>query len=147
MEITKTAARAAMELSATLEKIDEAQVQVLVDAVMSAQRIYFAGAGRSLLALRCVAMRFMHVNFEVYIVGDTTTPAFTDKDLSHALIKLTRALLHRDSSFVTLYYGADVSDEQAEEVLEALKAKLPDDIEVTLINGGQPVYYYMISVE
>ena len=73
--------------------------------------------------------------------------AFTDKDLSHALIKLTRALLHRDSSFVTLYYGADVSDEQAEEVLEALKAKLPDDIEVTLINGGQPVYYYMISVE
>ena len=63
--------------------------------------------------------------------------AFTDKDLSHALIKLTRALLHRDSSFVTLYYGADVSDEQAEEVLEALKAKLPDDIEVTLITAGQ----------
>lgn len=81
MEITKTAAKAAMELSATLEKIDEAQVQALVDAVMSAQKIYFAGAGRSLLALRCVAMRFMHVNFEVYIVGDTTTPAFTDKDL------------------------------------------------------------------
>ncbi|MBC8570837.1 DAK2 domain-containing protein [Zongyangia hominis] len=72
---------------------------------------------------------------------------FTDRDLTRAVTKLTRALIHRDSSFVTLFYGEDVADEQAEETLGVLKTKLPDDIEITLINGGQPVYYYMISVE
>lgn len=73
--------------------------------------------------------------------------SFTDRDLTRAVTKLIRGLLHRDSSFVTLFYGADVTDEQAEETMGVVKSKLPDDVEITLINGGQPVYYYMISVE
>ena len=73
--------------------------------------------------------------------------SFTDKDLTHALVKLTRSMVKKDSSFITLIYGADVSDDQAEKACEALRAKVSDNIEINLINGGQPVYYYIISVE
>lgn len=73
--------------------------------------------------------------------------AFTDHDLTHAVTKLTRALLRKDASFVTLIYGADVTDEQAAAAEKAVRAKLPDDVELALVNGGQPVYYFTISVE
>ncbi|MFR9189710.1 MAG: hypothetical protein ACLVL7_05280 [Anaerotruncus massiliensis (ex Togo et al. 2019)] len=58
-----------------------------------------------------------------------------------------QALTHRDSSFVTLLYGEEIEDGLAESVREAVADKLPDDVEVALIKGGQPVYYFIISVE
>ncbi len=73
--------------------------------------------------------------------------AFVEKDLNRALVKLTKSMVKKDSSFVTLLYGADVSDDQASEACEILRSKLNDNLEINLINGGQPVYYYIISVE
>ena len=81
MNITETAARAAMELSEVLGLVDEAQVQTLVKECAAAKKVYFSGAGRSLLSLRCIAMRFMHLGIETHVVGDTTTPAFEENDL------------------------------------------------------------------
>ena len=72
---------------------------------------------------------------------------FTDKDVNRAVLKLVKKLVKNDTSFVTLMYGADVTDENAEKMQTLLSQKLSDKIEVTLINGGQPVYYYIISVE
>lgn len=73
--------------------------------------------------------------------------SFADKDVSKATYKLTKRLIKGDSSFVTLIYGADVTDEAAEETKDFIQSKLGDKVEVTLLNGGQPVYYYIISVE
>ena len=73
--------------------------------------------------------------------------AFVEKDLEKAVYKLTRSMVKRDSSFVTLIYGSDVTDGQAEAACELLKSKLSPNLEISLINGGQPVYYYIISVE
>ncbi len=73
--------------------------------------------------------------------------AFVEKDLNKALLKLTRSMVKKDSSFVTLLYGADVSDDQASEAYSLLRSKINDDVEINLISGGQPVYYYIISVE
>ncbi len=73
--------------------------------------------------------------------------AFTDKDLTQAAVKLTKNLLKRDSSFVTLIYGEDVSEEQAALIEQAVSAKLSDSVELSVVNGGQPVYYLTISVE
>jgi 6-phospho-3-hexuloisomerase len=81
MSIIETAVQAAGELRDCLSRIEEMDVQRLIDAALSAPKVYFAGAGRSLLALRCVAMRFMHMGIETYVVGDTTTPAFEENDL------------------------------------------------------------------
>ena len=73
--------------------------------------------------------------------------SFTETDIEKCVLKLVKNLGDRDISFITLIYGEDVSDEQAEKVCAALQEKVGDQVEVTLINGGQPVYYFIISVE
>ena len=73
--------------------------------------------------------------------------AFTDKDVAKAAFKLTKRLLKGDSAFVTLIYGSDVTDDKAEELQKFMQTKLGSKVEIMLINGGQPIYYYMISVE
>lgn len=72
---------------------------------------------------------------------------FTEKNLTKALVKLTRRLVTSASSYITVMYGSDVSDEDANEAYEALRAKISGDIDIVMVNGGQPVYYYIISVE
>ena len=71
----------------------------------------------------------------------------TSNDLTKATYRLARSMCKKDSSFVTIISGCDVSDEDAEKVTEIVKAKCPNHVEVSHIRGGQPVYYYMISVE
>lgn len=73
--------------------------------------------------------------------------AFVEKDVTKALIKITKKLIRSGSSYITIIYGSDVTDETALAAFEALRAKISDDIEIVLVNGGQPVYYYLISVE
>lgn len=73
--------------------------------------------------------------------------AFVEKDVTKALIKITKKLIRSCSSYITIIYGSDVTDETAQAAFEALRAKISDDIEIVLVNGGQPVYYYLISVE
>lgn len=73
--------------------------------------------------------------------------SFTEKDINKAVIKLTKKLAKGDTSYVTLIYGADVTEENAEELREVLQSKVNAKIDVMLVNGGQPVYYYIISVE
>ena len=81
MEISKIAAKAANEIAETVERIDEQQICRLLDEISRAKKIYVSGAGRSLLMMRGIAMRLMHLGFESYVVGDTTTPAFEEGDL------------------------------------------------------------------
>ncbi|MFR5514238.1 MAG: DAK2 domain-containing protein, partial [[Eubacterium] siraeum] len=71
--------------------------------------------------------------------------AFVEKDVTKALIKITKKLIRSGSSYITIIYGSDVTDETAQAAFEALRAKISDDIEIVLVNGGQPVYYYLIS--
>lgn len=73
--------------------------------------------------------------------------AFVEKDVTKALIKITKKLIRSGSSYITIIYGSDVTDETAQAAFEALRSKISDDIEIVLVNGGQPVYYYLISVE
>ncbi len=73
--------------------------------------------------------------------------SFTERDLKKAAIKLTKALLKKDSSFVTVLWGADVTEEQAADLEAGLREKLPDHVDLAFVNGGQPVYYLIISVE
>ncbi len=73
--------------------------------------------------------------------------ALVERDLTKALIKITKKLLKSDSSYVTVIYGSDVTDDAAQQAYETLKSKLDSDLEVVLVNGGQPIYYYIVSVE
>ena len=73
--------------------------------------------------------------------------AFTEKDINKAAYKLTKKMVKGDSSFITLIYGADVTEEKAQQLYEHLSAKFGGRLEITLLRGGQPVYYYLISGE
>ena len=73
--------------------------------------------------------------------------SFTEKDISKATLKLVKKMTKGDSTYVTLIHGADVTAEDAENMQQLLSSKLGDKVEVMLVNGGQPVYYYIISVE
>lgn len=73
--------------------------------------------------------------------------SFTEKDVSKATYKLIKKLVKSDSSYITIIYGADVTEDNAETLLHNVQNKFGDKLSVTLINGGQPVYYYIISVE
>ena len=70
-----------------------------------------------------------------------------EKDPVHTVVKLTRSMIRRNTSFVTLIYGEEVTEAQAEEAYNRIKTKVGNDVEVTLIHGGQPIYYFIVSVE
>ncbi|MDR1388389.1 MAG: 6-phospho-3-hexuloisomerase [Treponema sp.] len=69
------------ELDEALSSIDETQAQNLVNAIIAADKIFTAGAGRSLLMIRGLAMRLMQLGFTSYVAGETVTPAIRADDL------------------------------------------------------------------
>ncbi|GAA5421468.1 6-phospho-3-hexuloisomerase [Tetragenococcus halophilus] len=81
MNSVDTAYQAAIELADTLKRMNKSQIEELTTVIRKSNRIFVAGAGRSLLMLKGFAMRLMHIGFEVYVVGDVTTPAFLSGDL------------------------------------------------------------------
>ncbi len=72
--------------------------------------------------------------------------AFVEKDIIKAVAKLTKALVTKDSCQVTLITGADVDEDTIEQATAACESKA-GGAEVTVIPGGQPVYYFILSVE
>ncbi len=70
-----------------------------------------------------------------------------DKDVVHAVTKLARSMVKRETFFITIIYGKDVSESEAEDAFQRIKSKVGNEIEVTLVNGGQPIYYFILSVE
>lgn len=59
---------------------------------------------------------------------------------------LIESLVDEDSAIITLFYGEDIKEEQAEALRESLEEKF-EDIDIELYYGGQPIYYYLVSVE
>ncbi len=70
----------------------------------------------------------------------------TDRDVSALLDGLSDEAASRDAEFITVFYGEDVNEEDAHKACDTFTRKCPD-AEVNLICGGQPVYYYIISIE
>lgn len=70
----------------------------------------------------------------------------TDRDVSALLDGLSDEAASREAEFITIFYGDDVNEEDAHKACDAFTRKCPD-AEVNLICGGQPVYYYIISIE
>jgi len=81
MPIKKTIGEILDEMSRTLAQVSPEGLDRLVEAVLSADRIYVAGGGRSGLMARAFAMRLMHLGLRTYVVGDTTTPSIRSGDL------------------------------------------------------------------
>ncbi len=73
---------------------------------------------------------------------------YIGKDKQTIAYKTANKLIDRDKhSLVTIIYGEGVNEEDATAVEEKLRNKYDDEIEISIVNGGQPIYYYIISVE
>ncbi len=72
--------------------------------------------------------------------------SFTGLSMEQTIANVIDALKDDASEIITVYYGADVSKEEAEQMVAFLEEKY-SDLEFTLVSGKQPIYYYIIAVE
>ncbi len=63
------------------ERINYSELENGITLIRNANRVFFIGTGRSGLAMKCAAMRLMHLGLEVFVVGEVVTPAITEGDL------------------------------------------------------------------
>ena len=78
-------------------------------------------------------------------LGDHTILAVGD-DIHDTTREMVDAMIDEDASLISIYYGQDVSRETAEALLSELEDAYPD-MDVEIHSGGQPIYYYLVSVE
>jgi len=83
----------------------------------------------------------------VYKITNTVNgKIFVGSSPNTVAMDLVRTMVDEDSSVISIYYGEDHSAEEAEKLGNALQNDYPD-CEVEVYSGGQPLYYYIVSVE
>ncbi len=88
--------------------------------------------------------------FEIHVddimgIGDKAIVA-VGKDINNTALDTVKALVDEDSELVSVYYGKDTDEDSAQALSEMISKEFPD-VDVEVHNAGQPVYYYVISVE
>ena len=73
--------------------------------------------------------------------------SFKEKDPVKAVVRLAREMISKDTSYVSLIYGEGITDEQASAAVDGIRAKTGIEADISIIDGGQPVYYFILSVE
>jgi dihydroxyacetone kinase-like predicted kinase len=68
------------------------------------------------------------------------------RDLKTTTLEMVDLMIDEDSAIVSIYFGSDTTQDAAEELSSLIQEKYPD-VEVEINDGGQPIYYYVISVE
>jgi len=84
-EIVKAMREIVLHLQKTQEELNRDQVEAFLQTLMHAKRVFVLGAGRSGLVARAFAMRLMHLGMDVYVVGETITPAIRNEDVVVAI--------------------------------------------------------------
>ncbi|SHH28560.1 hypothetical protein SAMN02745135_00318 [Caloranaerobacter azorensis DSM 13643] len=67
-------------------------------------------------------------------------------DITEVSINLLKDIVDEDNDLITLYFGEDISEEEAEELAEIIEDEI-EDCDVEVVYGGQPLYYYIFSIE
>ena len=79
-------------------------------------------------------------------IGDHSSLLAVGSDIASVTQDMLEAMANEESELISIYYGADITEEDAEKMQMAVEASYPDcDVEVHY--GGQPIYYYIVSVE
>ena len=73
-------------------------------------------------------------------------PKLVAFDMDDTLLDMLDEFVDDDSELISVYYGEDIKEDKAEALVEKIKEKF-DNVDVELQCGGQPVYYYIVSVE
>ncbi|MBQ7796195.1 MAG: DAK2 domain-containing protein [Lachnospiraceae bacterium] len=102
--------------------------------------------GQITYAVRTTMIDGMEINEgDIMGIGDSGMLA-VGQEIEATVLETVKRMVNEDSELISIYFGAEVAEEEAEALLEKIQEEYPD-CEVELNNGGQPVYYYLISVE
>ena len=119
--------------------LDDAEA--LKNALSPDSRVLIVGAG--LIGLKCAeGIRRLVKEITVCDLADRVLSSILDHDCAAMMQKH----LEEGAGVISVYYGAEVQEDQAQVLADAL-AKANPSCDVELHNGGQPVYYYIVSVE
>ena len=86
----------------------------------------------------------IHVN-DIMGIGDAGIIS-VGKEIAATTLEMLEALVDDESELISVYYGSDVSEEDAEALVAEIEEKYPD-VDIDAHSGGQPIYYYVIAVE
>lgn len=78
-------------------------------------------------------------------IGDKTIMS-VGSDIAEVTFELVESMISEDSELVSLYFGEEVTEEAAQEIADRISAKY-DSVDVEVHSGGQPIYYYVVSIE
>lgn len=81
MPVKSAMKQIAEHIQKTIEKLDDREVDVMVESIEKAERIFLLGVGRSGLVSKAFAMRLVHIGLTAHVIGETTTPSITKNDL------------------------------------------------------------------
>jgi len=81
----------------------------------------------------------------LFLIGDKGL-ASVGTDMNDTLIDMLSEFVDDESELISVYYGEDIDENKAEELVSKIEEKF-DGVDVELQYGGQPVYYYIVSVE
>ena len=131
-------------ITAVVNYIDGESVQTNMDHMM--EEIARVKSGEVTYAVRDTMIDDKIISEgDIMGIGDAGILSVA-KDISEATMELIDTLVDEDSELISIYYGSDTLQEDAEELAEQVKEKYPD-VDVVLQSGGQPIYYYVLSVE
>lgn len=122
------------ELASVAANVDRKEMDRLLDTMSGSKRVFVAGIGRSGLMARGLAMRLMHLDFDVHVVGETTTPSIRKGDLILLCSRYGR-------SRTLLTYVEKAREEGARSAIITMTAKSPlakraDDIFIIPVETG-----------
>ena len=122
------------------EKTDDENTAEMTDAISRVQ------TGQITYAVRDTRLDDKEIHEgDIMGIGDKGILA-VGNGKENVAVATVDAMMTEDAEVISIYYGADASEEKAEELASTLEEKYPD-CEVEVNNGGQPIYYYIISVE
>lgn len=81
MPVKSAMKQIANHIQKTIERLDDREVEVMVESIQNAERIFLMGVGRSGLVAKAFAMRLVHLGLMAHVIGETTTPAIGKNDL------------------------------------------------------------------
>ena len=110
------------------------------------EEISLVKTGQVTYAVRDTVIDDKEIKQDDYMgIGDKSILS-VGKELEPTVLDMISQLIDEDSAILSIYYGEDMSEDSANEIAEKVEEKYPD-VEVEVHFGGQPIYYYVISVE
>ncbi len=131
-------------ITAMISFLPEGDMDTNVESMMEA--IEMVKSGSITHAVRDTSIDDKEIHEGDYLGMREGKIAIVNPDLNETFNSLVETMVDEDSEIITIYYGEEVSEEDAQSLAEALEEKYPD-CDVAVRCGGQPVYYYFIAVE